>query len=399
MTMLLTAGLICDYHIQIQMHCREMTDFEEKNVSVVDLSKRKTADAMNDSFVAPPPFPGPGGPPPPAPIITNIQSYLALIGYVSLFILGTFGHTSSFLIFSRPILRPISTSCLFIALTVSDSVYLLFSIYDFINTGLQIRDASINVSNMCRFRNFIQWTAMCCNAWLLVTIAVDRWIRVRFSWKCKQICTRKNAFIVTILIVIVCAGFNAHVLGPSYTQLPAGVMTVCGPSPSNAVYNRFFREIWPVLFSAIQTLIPVLLLMIFSLDTFRRLVQQRRIQDSAHARRRSQLDNQMILIMLATIALFVTTTLPLGLFNILLSPVLRRSLSQTQALQFSSIVTFIVAINYTLDFYIHCLTSRLFRREIWRILQCQKGSSQMDTTGGTGRTNVTGMALTQIQTR
>jgi hypothetical protein len=103
--------------------------------------------------------PGPGSGPP-APPITAFENQLALFGYAILFIVGSFGHTSSFLIFLRPTLYRISTSCLFIALTISDSVSLLVSIYDFINIGLKIRDSSLNPSATCRFRNYIQWTAM-----------------------------------------------------------------------------------------------------------------------------------------------------------------------------------------------------------------------------------------------
>ncbi|CAF2868082.1 unnamed protein product [Rotaria sp. Silwood2] len=345
--------------------------------------------------------PPPGRPPPapPAPPITAIQSNIALFGYALLFILGSFGHTNSFLIFLRPMLRRISTSCLFIALTISDSVYLLVSIYDFINVGLQIRDTSLSPSAMCRFRNYIQWIAMCCNAWLLVTISIDRWIRIRFPYKLKQYCTIRNAFIATIIIVIFFAGFNAHVLELDYVQLPAGVMTVCGPKPSNSVYNTFVRQIWPTLFSCIQTLLPAILMIIFSVDTFRRLARQTTNQNTSRARRRVQLDNQMLLIMLATIALFVATTLPLGLFNILLTPVLRGPMKQTQLLQLSSIVVFIAAINHTLDFYIHCLTSRLFRQELFEIFKCHRDNRQIGITTDTLQMYPTRITMTQVKTR
>ncbi|CAF1120880.1 unnamed protein product [Adineta steineri] len=342
--------------------------------------------------------PRPGGPPP-MPTITALQNDIALYGYALLYILALFGHISSFLIFLRPILNRISTSCLFIALTITDSIYLLVSIYDFINIGFEIRDSSKDPSAICRFRNFIQWTAMCSNAWLLVAIVTDRWIRVKFPFKSKQICTPRNALIITIIIVILSAGFNAHILEPSYGQLPAGIMTVCGPKPTNAIYNTFVRQIWPTIFSCIQTLIPVILLMIFSIDTFRRLARQTRIQNTHQGRRRTHLDNQMLLIMLATILLFVATTLPLGLFNILLTPVLVGKMTQTQLLQLSSIFTFIAAINYTFNFYIHCLTSRLFRQELLYIYKCRNRNTQIGVATNTIRLNPTGIAMTQIQVK
>jgi hypothetical protein len=269
------------------------------------------------------------------------------------------------------------------------------SIYNFINIGLEIRDTSLNVSAMCQFRDYIQWTAMCCNAWLLVGIATDRWIRVRFPFKSKQICTLRNALIATIIILILSAGFNGHILQPDYGQLPAGIMTVCGPKPTNQAYNTFVRQIWPTIFSCIQTIVPVILLIILSIDTFRRLSRQRIIPNTHYIRRRSQLDNQMLLIMFATITLFVATTLPLGLFNILLTPVLRGPMNQIQLLELSSIVTFIGTINYTLDFYIHCLTSRLFRKELMNIFKCQHRNNRIQTITNTLQVKPTGFPMTQ----
>jgi uncharacterized membrane protein len=277
----------------------------------------------------------------------------------------------------------------------------LVSIYNFINVGLKIRDSSPDPSAMCRFRDYTQWTAMCCNAWLLVAIATDRWIRVRFPFKSKQICTVRNALVTATIIIILCAGLNAHVLQPNYGQLPAGIMTVCGPEPNDQLYNTFVRQIWPIIFSSIQTLIPVILLLILSIDTFRRLSRQtsNQNQNTGRARRRSQLDNQMLLIMLATITLFVATTLPFGLFNILLTPALTRISNQTQLLEISSIVTFIASINYALDFYLHCLTSRLFRQELLNILKCRNRSNQVAITTNTFQINTIGVRMTQVQTQ
>lgn len=105
----------------------------------------------------------------------------------------------------------------------------------------------------------------------------------------------------------------------------------------------------------------------------------------------------MLLIMLATITLFVITTLPLGLFNILLTPVLTGPLTQIELLQITSIVTFVAAINYTLDFYVHCLTSRLFRQEFLNILKCQNRNNRVETITNTIHVRSTTFALRQVQ--
>lgn len=201
------------------------------------------------------------------------------------------------------------------------------------------------------------------------------------------------------MIVILCAGFNAHILQRDYVQLPAGVMTVCGPKPSNPTYNTFVRKIWPTIFSCIQTLLPVILLVIFAVDIFRRVARQTIVQSISHGRRRTQLDNQMLLIMLGTIILFVATNLPLGLFNILLTPVLAGPMTQTQLLELSSIVTFIATINYALDFYTNCLTSRLFRQELLHILKCQNKVGRIGIATNTFPMHPTGFTTAPGQTR
>ncbi|CAF1438499.1 unnamed protein product [Didymodactylos carnosus] len=152
-----------------------------------------------------------------------------------------------------------------------------------------------------------------------------------------------TVLLVTIGILIVSAGFNGHFLVPQiFGRLPAGVMTI---------------------------LIPGIILLIFSLDTFRRLGRNSLIHDKARARRRAYLDKQMLLIMLTNITLFVITTLPVGLYNILQSTVLHSLMTQTQQLQLFSIFTFVAGINYTIGFYLHSLTSPLFRQEFMHAIK------------------------------
>src|SRR4051812_45468123 len=52
------------------------------------------------------------------------------IAYPITFIFGFLGNTASLLTFSRPTLRKVSTGCLFIALAISDTSYLLICVID-----------------------------------------------------------------------------------------------------------------------------------------------------------------------------------------------------------------------------------------------------------------------------
>jgi hypothetical protein len=70
-----------------------------------------------------------------SPPITT-QFYLR--GDLVLFILGFTGNILSLLTFSRPTLRKVSTGCLLILLAISDTLYLLIDVVDFVEYGLQV---------------------------------------------------------------------------------------------------------------------------------------------------------------------------------------------------------------------------------------------------------------------
>ena len=61
------------------------------------------------------------------------------IGYPITFLLGFMGNIASLITFSRPTLRKISTGCLFMTLAFSDILFLIISVFDFVEFGLQVR--------------------------------------------------------------------------------------------------------------------------------------------------------------------------------------------------------------------------------------------------------------------
>lgn len=71
--------------------------------------------------------------------IPPIATQLCLWGFLISLIFGFTGNTLSFLTFSRPTLKNISTGYLFILLAISDICRLLIFMIDFIEYGLQVR--------------------------------------------------------------------------------------------------------------------------------------------------------------------------------------------------------------------------------------------------------------------
>jgi hypothetical protein len=177
--------------------------------------------------------------------ITDIQRNLALYGYILLFLFGFFGHINSIIIFLQRTLRSVSTSCLFICVSISDTIYLLVCIYDFLYTGLDLSPINLqtnsNLANsLCRFRSFIKSVAMCSSAWLLLAISIDRWLRIRFPFRVKKLCTRQRVLLGALFVLICAIALNSHLLLPSLVALSG---SICGPD-SSTTYSFFFREVF-----------------------------------------------------------------------------------------------------------------------------------------------------------
>lgn len=194
----------------------------------------------------PPPGGGGGMGPPPnsgSSVISPIQRYIALYGYLFLFLFGFFGHATSITIFLRRTLRNVSTSCLFICMTASDFVYLLTCFFNFIFLGLSVPTTNTNLMNqLCRVYTLFQYFAMCCTSWLLLAITIDRWLRIRFPFRVKQICTRNRVLIGACIIVICSILLNFHLALPSIGVVPGSTACTAGPSAS-PTYQYFYSNV------------------------------------------------------------------------------------------------------------------------------------------------------------
>ena len=60
-----------------------------------------------------------------------------------------------------------------------------------------------------------------------------------------SICTRKNAFIASIITTVILAELNVHVLLPFYGMLLPGLPNMsCGPTSAYTEYNIFYLYKW-----------------------------------------------------------------------------------------------------------------------------------------------------------
>ena len=190
-----------------------------------------------------------------------------------------------------------------------------------------------------------------------------------------------------IIALIVDCTLHSHLLTPLFGQSNRGSTLSCGPNRSYPTYVSFYNNIWPAMTIVTVTILPGSCMLVFILAIAIN-VRKSRNQVTAveqpvqqHEKRRARfLHRQMLILMLMTVILFFFTTFPVAIFRFALSTL---GIQQSFALSLLlvSIFILITTANYSLNFYLHCLTSKLFRKEFFKILPYLKSMN-------TGQTNL-----------
>ena len=211
-----------------------------------------------------------------------------------------------------------------------------------------------------------------------LSVSCDRWIRTQFPLKAQTICTPRTALYAIIVGVGIDTLLHVHLLTPFFGPINPGVSAACGPNPAYPSYQYFFNEFWPSITIMTVTIVPAALMIIFicgtiiNIHTRRNRVLPMQPQSnisSTDKRRANFIQRQMFILMIGTLILFFVTTLPVGVFRFA-SATLKIQQSFSLSLLLAAALGVITASNYALNFYLHTLTSKLFRRELFRLIPC-----------------------------
>ncbi|CAF0909428.1 unnamed protein product [Didymodactylos carnosus] len=328
------------------------------------------APAGGGGMPPPPPNGGPGGGGggpggdgggPMSSSSSPIATYIYLYGYSALFLVGLIGSLCSLFTFSRKTLRSVSTSILFLFLAASDLGFLFLLTHDFFIYGLGLTD--YYYVPLCRFRTFLSKFFMLFSAWTLVLVSVDRWIRTRFPWKSKKYCALKYLLVCVLIVTVFSTGLCSHLLTPMFGD--SKITQLCVGNTAYPTYFAFFGNVWAYLFPVAQGIVPSLLMLAFLVDMFTKIKSRKRQlqpQGERRSRRQIYVQREMFILMLGSIFIFFLTTVPYAIYNILLARHLLNQSTLTRS-ELPAILSFILAVNYAINFFLHCLTSQLFRRQ------------------------------------
>ena len=96
----------------------------------------------------------------------SVSSNIFLYGYLIVMIVGFIGNACQMVTFARRTLRTVSTGVFFLALSISDTLYLLKSVHVLVVYGFNLPDRSDQVIT-CKLRYFVNYFTTNFSAWML----------------------------------------------------------------------------------------------------------------------------------------------------------------------------------------------------------------------------------------
>ena len=221
----------------------------------------------------------------------------------------------------------------------------------------------------------------------ICVVFCDRWIRTQFPFRAQQICKPRKAIYVILTAATIDALLHVHLLTPLFG--PVGLSPTsssCGPNGFYSTYVYFYNNIWPVVSIMTVTILPATVMLlclsgtIIGIRTTRnRIAPVQPTQSNCHnTSQMNFIHRQMFIMMMMTLILFFIASLPTALYRFIVASLGVRQMP-TLSLLLTSIFGTITASNYALNFYLHCLTSKLYRKEFCRSILCRPFTDKNET--------------------
>jgi len=243
--------------------------------------------------------------------LSSIANYVLSVGGLPIFICGIIGNLINIIAFSiLPQFNKLSTSIFLVTSYSGSFITLITGLLPQLVFGLTQIDPLVTYLILCKLRWFLGVSTATVAIHALCFATFNQYLLATNSVRCRQFMTRRRVKIVCVFIYFYCAillgpnlFYYTHVINPSN-------QTTCDVAnrivSSYNVYNSIF----------IYTLIPVFVLILFSLLTWRNLRNRTNRHSSLEQAVARMLFAQIVIVLIAAAAfcirriyLFYTTDL------------------------------------------------------------------------------------------
>jgi hypothetical protein len=336
---------------------------------------------------------------------TLLGNRIGTVIYSIIYILGFLGNTLALITFSSRSMRHLSSSIFLLVLSISDIVALVASLWFFLADAFAIQLQNYSAL-ACRFRTFFAYVFMDLSSWCIAGLAFDRYLRTKLPLGSKTICTPRNASIMILIFFLILCGINGHYFSPGIGQERGGNLTTAHCLENRESYPNyyyFYKIIWPKIDMIIFCFLPACIMIICNVNIIYLLKKQRRhlektkdngkkiINSSINIQQtlngvvpikktsithRKAIERQMSLMMAACVIVFICTTVPVTIYLLLLEQFIIKNPNFARNNAFFIFIfrmlRALMYIHFGSNFYLYCLTSRIFRTEFIETITCRK---------------------------
>ena len=282
----------------------------------------------------------------------KVARYIWSYGGPCLAVLGITGNILSAIVMLRKNLRQNTSSIYLLVLAFLDTIMLLFmlgkmwilAVWDVDVTAL----SSVGCSIFFIVIRFVAYN----ESWVLVLVAIERFVAVWWPLDVRTIFTRKLAIIQVICLAVVLGLLDINILW-TIKFTPWNPMMKCQ-------HDETVQNVWDLIDAFIATVIPFVIMIVCSVLIVVKLMMNKFRRASGRG-----LPISSITIMLMSVCItFIVTTLPIKFFGILMAV-----LKKAYGCCFATNVLFPVGLlihlsNYAVNFLLYCANGSKFRAEL-----------------------------------
>jgi hypothetical protein len=327
---------------------------------------------------------------------------IGTIIYSIIYILGCFGNILALITFSGPHMRQISSSIFLLILSISDTISLITSLWFFLADAFSIQLQNYSAL-ACRFRTFFAYVFMDLSSWCIAGLAFDRFLRTETPLRAKLICVPRNALIMILIFFLLLCGINGHYFSAGIGQERGGNRTTAHCLENRETYPNyyyFYKIIWPKIDMIIFCFLPACIMILCNVRIIYILRRQRHrferqvsqngkvkitnlqqtldgcVPIKKFSSHRKAIERQMSLMMFSCVIVFLITTVPVTIYLILLEQIIVNypnfARDNAYYVFIFRMLRALMYVHFSCNFYLYCLTSRIFRGEFLQTITCRK---------------------------
>ena len=291
-----------------------------------------------------------------------------------LFLVGTIGNLLTILVLSQNKNRRTTTAIFLIFLAISDIMILFtsyFSEWLYVMWSFGFRQVN-NV--LCKLHVFLTYYSLQFSSWTLVIVTCERVISVINPTKVKLICSRKRGITGVIIMEVILALLNCHLLVGMVHEFNPYTKRYCAGITNE--YREFLNDVWPVIDFCVTFALPLLFIAVGNTILIMKLSQVSRRRSHMVASDWKKNPSGLTVTLVIVNVVFIISMAPASIFLILFALAIETQDEEqiTLAIFKYDMVKILAGLNATLNFLLYFLSGYKFRADVKELFGCKASS-------------------------